>query len=128
MLDEIEALRKAVSQMSKGEVIVCFYEKLKPVQQALKELAASERSSLPPIMILGEVARRVGEGKLVVSTVAIPSNPDGLFEEYEKAFRALGVRHVFKLEINERAEATMESKVRILDDATEQFTLSTVLK
>jgi cyanophycinase len=31
-------------------------------------------------IILGEVARRVGSGKLVVSTVAIPSNPDGLFE------------------------------------------------
>lgn len=72
-------------------------------------------------IILGEVARRVGGGKLVVSTVAMPSKPDGLFEEYEKAFRALGVRHVFKLEINERAEATMESKLRILDDATAVF-------
>jgi len=41
-------------------------------------------------LILGEVARRVGGGKLVVSTVAM-SNPDGLFEQYEKAFRALGV-------------------------------------
>jgi cyanophycinase len=72
-------------------------------------------------IILGEVARRVGGGKLVVSTVAMPSKPDGLFEEYEKAFRALGVRHVFNLEINARAEATMESKVRILDDATAVF-------
>lgn len=72
-------------------------------------------------VILGEVARRVGGGKLVVSTVAIPSNPGDLFEEYEKAFRALGVKHIFKLEINERAEATLESKVRILDDATAVF-------
>jgi len=72
-------------------------------------------------VILGEVARRVGSGKLVVSTVAIPSNPDGLFEQYEKAFRSLGVKHLFKLEINAREEATRDSKVRILDDAQGVF-------
>jgi cyanophycinase len=72
-------------------------------------------------VILGEVARRIGSGKLVVSTVAIPSNPDSLFEEYEKAFRALGVKHLYKLEINNREEATSESKLRILDDATGVF-------
>jgi cyanophycinase len=72
-------------------------------------------------VILGEVARRVGSGKLVVSTVAIPSKPDGLFEEYEKAFRALGVKHLYKLEINDREEATRESKLRILDDAKGVF-------
>jgi cyanophycinase len=72
-------------------------------------------------VILGEVARRIGSGKLVVSTVAIPSDPDGLFEEYEKAFRALGVKHLYKLEINDREEATSESKLRILDDATGVF-------
>jgi len=72
-------------------------------------------------VILGEVARRIGSGKLVVSTVAIPSNPEGLFEEYEKAFRALGVKHLYKLEINTRAEAKSESKLRILDDATGVF-------
>jgi cyanophycinase len=53
--------------------------------------------------------------------VAIPSDPDGLFEEYEKAFRALGVKHLYKLEINDREEATSESKLRILDDATGVF-------
>ena len=72
-------------------------------------------------VILGEVARRVGSGKLVVSTVAIPSNPDSLFEEYEKAFRNLGVKHLYKLEINDREEATRDSKLRILDDATGVF-------
>jgi cyanophycinase len=72
-------------------------------------------------VILGEVVRRIGSGKLVVSTVAIPSDPDGLFEEYEKAFRALGVKHLYKLEINDREEATSESKLRILDDATGVF-------
>ena len=48
VLDEIEALRKAVSQMRKNEVIVCFYEKLKPVQQALQELSAQPVAALPP--------------------------------------------------------------------------------
>jgi cyanophycinase len=71
-------------------------------------------------VILGEVARRVGAGKLVVTTVAMP-DPDGLFEQYERAFRALGVRHVFKLGINERREATEEGKVRVLEGATGIF-------
>lgn len=51
VLDEIEALRRAVSQMSKDEVIVCFYEKLKPVQQALQELSAQPVVALPPAPI-----------------------------------------------------------------------------
>ena len=72
-------------------------------------------------VILGEIAKRVGSGKLVVSTVAMPTPPNGLFEEYEKAFRLLGVKHVFKLEIREREEATRDSKVRILDDAQAVF-------
>src|SRR5688572_17419628 len=72
-------------------------------------------------IILEEIARRVGAGKLVVSTVAIPGNPDGLFEEYEKAFRGLGVKHVYNLEIADRHEATLESKLRILDNATAVF-------
>lgn len=71
-------------------------------------------------VILGEVARRVGTGKLVVTTVAMP-DPVGLFEKYERAFRSLGVRHVFKLEVNERQEATEESRLRILDDAVGVF-------
>src|SRR6185369_2576503 len=48
VLDEIEALRHAVNQMIKGEVIVVFYEKLLPVQQALEEMAAQPVMSLPP--------------------------------------------------------------------------------
>jgi cyanophycinase len=72
-------------------------------------------------LILGEVARRVGAGKLVVSTVAMPGSPDGIFAEYEKAFRALGVKHIYNLEIRDRDEATRESKVRILDDARGVF-------
>jgi cyanophycin synthetase len=49
VLDELEALRRAVSQMIKGEVIVLFYEKLPPIQKALQEMAAQPVMSLPPM-------------------------------------------------------------------------------
>lgn len=48
VLDEVEALRRAVSQMVRGEVIVMFYEKLQPVVQALREYAAQPVVALPP--------------------------------------------------------------------------------
>jgi cyanophycin synthetase len=51
VLDEVEALRRAVSRMVKGEVIVVFYEKLEPIQQALEEMAAQPVVSLPPMPI-----------------------------------------------------------------------------
>jgi cyanophycinase len=71
-------------------------------------------------VILGEVARRVGAGKLVVTTVAMP-DPEGLFEKYERAFRALGVRHLYNLPVSERGEAMDDAKVRILEDAVGVF-------
>jgi cyanophycinase len=46
---------------------------------------------------------------------------DQLFKDYEKTFRSLGVKHVFNLEISERGEGTLESNVKILDDATGVF-------
>ena len=51
VLDEIEALRLAISQMEKGEVIVHFYEKLQPVQRALQEMAAQPAIALPPMPV-----------------------------------------------------------------------------
>ena len=47
VLDETEALRSAVQQMVKNEVIVLFYEKLQPVQQTLEELAARPVVAIP---------------------------------------------------------------------------------
>jgi cyanophycin synthetase len=49
ILDEIEALRQAVSRMVKNEVIVVFYEKLQPIQTALQELDAQPVVALPPV-------------------------------------------------------------------------------
>jgi len=49
ILDEVEALRQAVNQMIKGEVIVLFYEKLKPIERLLEEFAAQPVPILPPM-------------------------------------------------------------------------------
>jgi cyanophycin synthetase len=51
VLDETEALRRAVRQMVKNEVIVLFYEKLKPVQRTLEELAAQPVVALPQMPV-----------------------------------------------------------------------------
>jgi len=51
VLDEVAALRRAVSEMVKGEVIVLFYEKLQPIQSVLEEFAAQPVSSLPPMPV-----------------------------------------------------------------------------
>jgi len=72
-------------------------------------------------VILGEVARRVGSGKLVVTTVAMANGTEQLFDTYERAFRSLGVKHLYNLDISERAEATVPSKVKIMDDAAGVF-------
>ncbi|HEU4765936.1 MAG TPA: cyanophycin synthetase, partial [Pyrinomonadaceae bacterium] len=58
VLDEVEALRRAVSEMVKGEVIVLFYEKLQPIQSVLEEYAAQPVPSLPP-MAVAEPAPKV---------------------------------------------------------------------
>ncbi|MDB4917131.1 MAG: cyanophycinase, partial [Gemmatimonadetes bacterium] len=71
-------------------------------------------------LILKEVSRRVGEGKLVVATVA-SEVPDSLWEDYERIFRRIGVRHLYKLDIESREDAFSEQKRRILDDAAAVF-------
>jgi cyanophycinase len=71
-------------------------------------------------VILRELARRAGNGRLVVSTVA-SSQPDDYWETYERVFRGLGVRHVWHLDVDNREEAKSERKLRILDDACVVF-------
>jgi cyanophycinase len=71
-------------------------------------------------LILREVARHVGTGKLVVTDVA-SSEPDGIFEEYDAVFRKLGVRDVANLEVRSREDASNPKVVSALDDATAVF-------
>lgn len=66
--------------------------------------------------ILRQVAERIGSGKLVVTTVA-SHEPAGLFEQYQKIFHSLGVRHLQKLEIETRCDAQSAATIERLHDA-----------
>ena len=71
--------------------------------------------------ILRAVADRLGkDGKIVVCTVA-SAEPESLWEEYESAFRALGVPHVYRLDIGSREDASSPRAMRILEGATGVF-------
>jgi cyanophycinase len=71
-------------------------------------------------LILREVARHVGNGKLVVTAVA-SSQPDGIFEEYDAVFRKIGVKRVENLAVQSREDAANPKTVRVLDDANAIF-------
>ena len=72
-------------------------------------------------LILRSLVDEIGEsGKLVVAPLA-SELPERLWEDYERVFRGLGVRHLYKLQIEKRGDAMSEQKVRILDDADAVF-------
>jgi cyanophycinase len=72
-------------------------------------------------IILRAVADRLDDkGKIVVCTVA-SSQPDALWEQYENAFRSLGVPHVYRLDIESRQDATTPRAMRILEGASGVF-------
>jgi cyanophycinase-like exopeptidase len=52
-------------------------------------------------LILREVARRAGKGKLVVATLA-SEEPEEMWRDYERAFTALGVRRLEHLDVSSR--------------------------
>jgi cyanophycinase len=67
--------------------------------------------------ILRMLTKKVGKaGKIVVATVA-SSEPERSFDDYERVFRGLGVRHVHHLRVDSREDAQLESKGKILSDA-----------
>jgi cyanophycinase len=65
-------------------------------------------------LILRAVAEKTGSGKLVIVTAA-SNHQRELGEEYETLFRGLGVKHVHKLRIESRDDATSERSLRILE-------------
>lgn len=71
-------------------------------------------------LILRCLADEIGSGKLVVATVA-SEVPDELWEDYERTFRALGIRHVHHLDIGSREEAKSDRKLRVLAGAAGVF-------
>lgn len=71
-------------------------------------------------LILRLVADRIGSGRLVVATIA-SGVPDEQWEEYERIFRRLGVKHVHHLDVATREEAKREAKFGVLADAAGVF-------
>jgi cyanophycinase len=79
-----------------------------------------ERDPARERRILGEVARRVRGGKLVLATVASRS-PEGYFEEYQKAFEDLEIGELVELYVEDRNEVSDRRKLEVLDDAQGVF-------
>jgi cyanophycinase len=71
-------------------------------------------------VILREVARHVRGGKLVLATVA-SHQPEGYFDDYEKAFGDLGVGELVELYVEDRNEAGDRKKLSVLDEASAIF-------
>jgi cyanophycinase len=70
--------------------------------------------------ILKEVARHVRGGKLVLATVA-SHQPEGYFDDYDKAFADLDVGELVELYVEDRNEASDRDKLSVLDDAAAIF-------
>jgi cyanophycinase len=71
-------------------------------------------------VILSEVARRVGDGTLVVASLA-SEQPEFQWERYQQVFSGLGVKRIEHLCAAGREEVMEPSRVRLLDDATAVF-------
>jgi cyanophycinase len=71
-------------------------------------------------LILKEVAARLGQGKLVIATVA-SHEPEGYFDAYKAAFAPLGVTDLVELYVNERDETRSPRTHDILSDAAGVF-------
>lgn len=70
--------------------------------------------------ILRQVAKRVKNGKLVVMTVA-SHDPEGYFQQYDRAFRDLGLTDLSELYIRTRQEALEEKALQQLEGAQGVF-------
>lgn len=70
--------------------------------------------------ILEDLARRVGSGKLVVSTIA-SEEPEEQWREYSRVFGELGVKRIEQLDGRRREDLLSESMVELLDGAAVIF-------
>ncbi|HYD18111.1 MAG TPA: cyanophycinase [Patescibacteria group bacterium] len=71
-------------------------------------------------IILEEIAKRAGRGKLIVSTMA-SEVPDQQWEDYRKVFRELGVKRVERLDIRQREDIMEDPRTEIFDGANVMF-------
>ena len=70
--------------------------------------------------ILGELARLLDGGRLVIATVA-SQEPEGYFEAYRKAFDGLGVTDLVELYVQERSDSSGREALDRLDGAAGVF-------
>jgi cyanophycinase len=70
--------------------------------------------------ILSEVARRVGDGKLVIATLA-SEEPEYQWATYSQIFRELGARDVTHLQAETRDELMDDAVLEMLEEATAVF-------
>jgi cyanophycinase len=71
-------------------------------------------------LILREVARRAGGGKIVVATLA-SQEPEAMWRDYQKAFSALGVRKLEHLDVSDRETLLRDPQLEVLEDASVVF-------
>src|SRR5919107_3441824 len=71
-------------------------------------------------LILRAVADRVGDGKLVVATLAT-REPEEMFQDYHRAFTALGVKRIEHLDVSSREELLRDPPLEVLDEASVVF-------
>jgi cyanophycinase len=71
-------------------------------------------------IVLSEVARTAGAGKLVIATVA-SEVPDLQWSTYSSIFREIGIEEVQHLSIDNREQASDPARTAILDNATAVF-------
>ena len=71
-------------------------------------------------VILRELLRHTGDGRIVVTTVA-SHQPEGYFQSYEEAFGDLGMKELVELDIPDRLAAHDEEKLSLLEDAAAVF-------
>lgn len=71
-------------------------------------------------LILKEVAKRLDGGRLVIATVA-SHEPDGYFDAYVEAFKAIGVTDLIELYVHERADSGEDDIVGRLDGVAGVF-------
>jgi cyanophycinase len=70
--------------------------------------------------ILAELARRVGSGKLVISTMA-SEEPTEQWDEYSRVFRELGVKRMEQMDARSREQIVTQDHAEVLKDASVIF-------
>lgn len=71
-------------------------------------------------IILSAIAKIIGDGKLVIATVA-SHEPEGYFDTYKEAFAPLGLHNLVELYVSDRIESYSEETLAPLADAAGIF-------